>query len=147
MQKLVLTLILFVILPGPWFGTSTHANKPMFRHITVYINGVRLHIEIADTYGKRILGLSDREFLKAEYGMLFIYNTSKMLNFTMKETVFPLSIAFMNEDYVIEEIIAMKPLNRQQYQSSKPAMYALEVNQGWFKKHAIQPGHKLTFEN
>ncbi len=132
---------------GIWFITETSdsatAAVPMFSTRIIEINGAILNTEIADTQEKRVLGLSKHKYLPEDEGMLFIYNTSKVRYFTMKETNIPLSIAFIDEDFIIREIIKMKPNGKQLYHSKIASMYALEVNQGWFKKNTIRPGHKI----
>ena len=73
-------------------------------------------------------------------GMLFVYPAERALTFTMRNTLIPLSIAFLSEDMVINEIHEMNVGPNQLFNSERRAKFALEVNQGWFDKHGITPG-------
>ncbi len=103
-----------------------------------------LNAEVADNYESRQTGLMHRDSLDENSGMLFVFSSETRLNFWMKNTYIPLTIAYINKKGVIKEIIDMKPLNiSRTYPSSVPAMYALEVNSGWFKKNSIVPGCRI----
>ena len=78
---------------------------------------------------------------------LFINDTSRVLSFWMKNTLIPLSIAYVEEDGKISEIINMYPTNKNTpdyektiYPSTKRVKYAIEMNQGWFDLRAIKAG-------
>ena len=78
--------------------------------------------------------------------MLFVYDDEQILSFWMKDTLIPLSIAFLNNEREILDIQQMAPnQTRQRYSSSQPARYALEVNQGWFSAKGIGIGTRLDF--
>jgi hypothetical protein len=111
--------------------------------VTLNINGAELAVEIADTMDKKMTGLMNRKTLPENSGMLFVYPVELHLDFWMKNTYVPLSIAFIDKTGVITEIVDMKPLDLSIIRSTKPAMYAIEVNQGWFFKHNISPGTKI----
>jgi uncharacterized membrane protein (UPF0127 family) len=107
-----------------------------------------LDVEIADTPAERERGLMGRRELPDGTGMLFIYPEPDILNFWMKNTLIPLSIAFFDEDRVLINILDMDlpkedPLPI--YSSDGPAKYALEVRQGWFDERNIGPGAKFSF--
>ena len=105
---------------------------------------VKLNAELAVTPAEREKGLMFRKFLKENDGMLFIFEVEQKLNFWMKNTLIPLDIAYINKDGFINEIYSMKALDVSvTYNSMKPAMYALEVNSGWFEKHNIKTGSKI----
>lgn len=114
------------------------------KYKTIYINNKKLYIEIADTEQKIKKGLMFREKLEEDAGMLFIFDRNKVLTFWMKNTFIPLSIAFINSNYEIVHITDMSPLDEETYHSSiYPIKYAIEVNQGWFKKYNIKIGDKI----
>jgi len=92
------------------------------------------------------MGLSFRKQLGANAGMLFIYNKEDMLVFTMRNTLIPLSIAFISEDMTINEIHKMDVGPNQLFPATKPARFALEVNQGWFAENNIKPGDSITLQ-
>lgn len=124
---------------------ASPANKRCFIMLTSAENNkVSLNVEFADTPAEREKGLMFRKFMKDSEGMLFVFEYERQLNFWMKNTYIPLDIAYISRDGIINEIYCMKPLDVSIiYNSIKPAMYALEVNSGWFKKHNIKPGSKI----
>jgi hypothetical protein len=125
--------------------------SPVNQKCTIYIiseNNVKIAIkaEIADTPALREKGLMFRESLNESEGMLFVFEKEIELNFWMKNTLIPLDIAYIDKNGVINEIYSMKPLDVSIiYNSIKPAMYALEVNSGWFSRHKIKTGSKIEF--
>ena len=111
----------------------------------VSINGQRFVVETAVTPQERSRGLMFRESLPKNHGMLFIFESEQMLSFWMQNTSIPLSIAYINADGVIVDILDMNPFDLTAVPSSRPAMYALEVNQGEFEKRGIRPGNRVIF--
>lgn len=107
------------------------------------IRDVRLEVEVADTPETRTRGLMFRENLPENGGMLFVFPESRRRSFWMKNTLVPLSIAYIREDWVILEIYEMEPQSLEAVPSRNPARYALEVNQGFFAEHGIEPGSRV----
>ncbi len=106
---------------------------------------VELRIEVADTGSSRRKGLMFRKSLDKNSGMLFVFKNERGLSFWMKNTHIPLSVAYINRNGIINEIYTMKPLDISvTYPSVYPAMYALEVNSGWFKKNNITTGCRIV---
>lgn len=107
----------------------------------VDIKNVQLQLEIAATPEARKCGLSKRQSLPENQGMLFVEPKPKMLSFWMVNTQLQLSIAFLDDDGCILSIQNMKPDQTQErYRSPDTARYAIEVNQGWFAKHHVEVG-------
>jgi uncharacterized protein len=107
-----------------------------------------LTVEIAKTHEARANGLMGRTELAEGHGMLFIYSEPQRLVFWMKNTLIPLSIAFFDEDKELINILDMEPPagpKLVRYRSTAPALYALEVPQGWFERHDIERGAKFSF--
>ncbi|MCL2026847.1 MAG: DUF192 domain-containing protein [Leptospirales bacterium] len=104
---------------------------------------IAIKVELADTDSKRSLGLMYRRVLNDNEGMLFIFSDSARRSFWMQNTYIPLSIAYISKDGIINEIYDMKPLDEKIIYSQKPAMYALEMKQGWFARNKIGQGAKL----
>ena len=102
-----------------------------------------IEVEIADTEQTRALGLMNRKALDENSGMLFIFNEERKLSFWMKNTLIPLSIAYISRSGEIKEIHNLYPLDERAVQSSRSVMYALEMNQGWFDKNNIQTGDRI----
>ena len=114
----------------------------------IQINHKILDVEIADTPAKWEKGLMNRKNVPEGTGMLFVYPNARNLSFWMKNTLIPLSIAFFDDQKAVINILDMDPPTDQtltNYRSLAPALYALEVPQGWFEKHGIKRGAKFTF--
>ncbi len=108
---------------------------------TVSIRGHLLTVELATTPAARACGLSRRQELPDNQGMLFIFSDLRPRNFWMKDTIIPLSIAYLDDTGQITSIHDMAPLQtNKRYPSLQPAAFALEVNQGWFRSHGIKVG-------
>jgi len=104
---------------------------------------VRLRVELARTDAERSQGLMYRKTLADGEGMLFIFDRDQILSFWMKNTLIPLSIAFIASDGRIVEIRDMKPGNLTPVQSSRSVRYALEAPQGWFRRAGVAAGDVL----
>jgi len=101
---------------------------------------VSLVAELAVSDEERSAGLMFRQSLPDGEGMLFIFERDEWLSFWMKNTIIPLSIAFIASDGAILEIRDMWPLDLVPVNSSLPARYALEVPQGWFERVGVRVG-------
>ena len=80
----------------------------------------------------------------ADAGMLFVYPDPQPRSFWMENTTIPLSIAYLDAQGVILNIEDMRPLTRDGVRSSGPALYALEMNRGWFESNQIKPGQTVA---
>ena len=135
-QKKLIILCLIILFYNVFLSCS--------KSKTISINNVRLKVEIADTSKLRSKGLMFRKSLDEDKGMLFIFNKVKVVSFWMKNTFIPLSVAFINEDFKIIHIEDMSPLDEETIHTSLVSIkYAIEVNQGWFKKNDIKIGDKI----
>ena len=104
------------------------------------INGVSVFVEISDTESKRQQGLMGRRYLSQGTGMLFIFPEEQGLGFWMKDTMIPLSIAFISKSGQILNIEEMYPYDLNTVKSQGDALCALEVPSGWFKRNGIHSG-------
>jgi len=104
---------------------------------------VEITVEIARTEQERAQGLMYRKKLPDGEGMIFIFERDEQLSFWMKNTVIPLSIAFIASDGRITEIKDMQPLDLNSVKSSRSVRYALETPQGWFTRVGVKPGDVL----
>ncbi len=111
--------------------------------IRLAIKGKTLKVEVAQTAPEKAQGLMFRDNLGQEQGMLFVYEREEILSFWMKNTRIPLSIAFIDQQGRIVDIQDMEPFSLRTRVSARPAQYALEVNQGWFKKNGIDVGDSV----
>ena len=89
------------------------------------------------------LGLMFKESLDADTGMLFVFEENGEKYFHMKNTLIPLDVAFINEEGIIENIKELHPLRTRPVSSECNALYALEVNRGWFERNNVNIGDKV----
>jgi uncharacterized membrane protein (UPF0127 family) len=101
--------------------------------------------EIAGNSEERSLGLMYRKKLKDGEGMLFVFDNDALHSFWMKNTIIPLSIAFVLSDGRILEIKDMYPKDLTSVVPSRSIRYALEAPQGWFKRAGIRDGDVLKW--
>jgi uncharacterized protein len=111
--------------------------------VDLTIRSAKLKAEVAADNNTRTVGLMNRFSLKPDHGMLFVFAQSEPLAFWMRNTFIPLSIAYIDSKGVIVNIVDMKPQDESTHPSAGPAMYALEMKQGWFKERGIVAGDKV----
>lgn len=100
-----------------------------------------VRVEVANTDTEQERGLMERTELAEDAGMLFVFGGQQQTPFTMRNTQLPLSIAFINAQGFIVDILDMQPLDETTpYASAAPYQYALEVNQGFFAQRRIEVG-------
>jgi uncharacterized membrane protein (UPF0127 family) len=113
--------------------------------IPVYFNNQEVWVEVAKTAEDRARGLMGRKDLGEDQGMLFVFETEGYHNFWMKNTLIPLSIAFMDREGKILRITDMKPLTLESHGPPEPVLFALEMKKGWFDARGIRVGHVMRF--
>jgi uncharacterized membrane protein (UPF0127 family) len=107
--------------------------------------GMRLiDTQVAATPEQRATGLMFRKDMPQTEGMLFVFERPSQQCFWMKNTLLPLTAAFVADDGSIVNLADMKPLTTDSHCSSQPVRYVLEMNQGWFVKKGIKAGFKLS---
>lgn len=104
----------------------------------------RIDTQVAARFSERQTGLMHRQSMPAHEGMLFVFEQPGVQCFWMKNTLLPLTAAFLADDGTIVNLADMQPLDENSHCSLKPVRYVLEMNQGWFKSKNIQAGAKLT---
>lgn len=100
--------------------------------------------EVASTPLQHEIGLMFRTSMGANEGMIFVFERPGQQCFWMKNTLLPLQVAFIDDDGTVVNLDEMKPKTLTPHCSSKPVRFVLEMNTGWFTKHGIRPGAKLT---
>ena len=102
-----------------------------------------IRAEVAADMGSRMTGLMHRPSMPANTGMLFIFDETTVHCMWMKNTLIPLSVAFLDEAGTVINIADMTPHSEDSHCASRPARYALEMNRGWFAQRGIKPGLTL----
>jgi uncharacterized membrane protein (UPF0127 family) len=100
--------------------------------------------EVAMTPQSRMIGLMMRERLAPNHGMAFVFDDKSQHCFWMRNTLIPLSIAFIDDDGTIVNIADMAPKSEASTCPARAVRYALEMDQGWFAKRGITAGKKIT---
>ena len=125
-----------------WFG-SAQAQQPALPTIEINAGIHVIQAEVAGNTATRTQGLMLRKAMAQGAGMLFLFDESAGHCMWMKNTLIPLSVAFIDEAGDIVNIADMQPLDETSHCASRPARYALEMNRGWFKKRGIAPGTRI----
>ena len=102
-----------------------------------------IRAEVAQTAEERATGLMFRQTMPAQDGMLFVFEQPATQCFWMKNTLLPLSVAFVADDGTIVNLDDMKPQTLDSHCSTRPVRFVLEMNQGWFAKRGLKAGAKL----
>ena len=130
-----------------WAVAATARAQDVAQELPAIRLNAGMHIvkaEVAQTPDQRGVGLMHRKTMPANDGMLFVFEQLAPQCFWMKNTLLPLSIAFLADDGTVTSIADMAPGSLDSHCSSQPVRYALEMNQGWFAKRGIKPGSKLS---
>jgi uncharacterized protein len=103
-----------------------------------------IRAEVAADAATRTRGLMMRERLGTNEGMLFVFGDKASHCFWMRNTLVPLSVAFLEDDGTIVNIADMQPLSEESHCPRKPVRFALEMEQGWFARRGVGPGARLS---
>lgn len=133
---------------------KTENTNPFFRkdgelrftEAHTYKEIVKIDIEVADDENERILGLMNRDSIPANAGMLFMMGVEEPQSFWMKNTKIPLDIIYVAADNSIVKICPdAVPYSLNNINSDYPAMFVVEVNGGFAKKHGLKAGDRIIF--
>lgn len=130
--------------------TNQSESSLKFKKASLKIKKKIIKVEVAETPEQHAYGLMNRVKLPENFGMLFVFTSEEPRFFWMKNTFVDLSIAYINKNKKIIDIQDMKAAessldeNLPSYPSKGPAMYALEVNKGWFERHHIKVGDFIS---
>ena len=124
---------------------SAKPNLPVKKLVIVNSEGKEIVVkaEIASTFEERQHGFMFRQNIPDGTGMLFVFEHEQILDFWMKNTPHPLSIAYIDKNGRIRDIFDMTPFSLANVTSSANVLYALEVPQGWYDKVNVRVGDKL----
>ncbi|MDI7260962.1 MAG: DUF192 domain-containing protein [Thermodesulfobacteriota bacterium] len=121
------------------------AHSQSLPKIPLYIKEKEIWVEVAKTPDERAMGLMGRKELGKDEGMFFIFESEGYHGFWMKDTLIPLSIAFIDREGRIVKITDMKPLTLTSHSPPQPVLYALEMNKGWFSRNGVRVGDVVRF--
>lgn len=127
-------------LSTPVQETSGSGTMPPAGYAWVIFGTDTVVAEVAATADERAEGLMYRDEVPDGTGMLFVFQDNQPRSFWMANTYVALDIAYMDPSFRVVDIIAMEPLVTDSYPSKAPAMFGLEVRQGWFAEHDIAIG-------
>lgn len=133
-------LALASFLAVSWFAAADVA----FRTARVKVAGHELKVEVAASEPQRMQGLMFRKKLGRNDGMLFVFDEPAYHAMWMKNTLIPLSVAFIDAKGEILNILDMEPQTLDTHMAAGPATYAIETNKGWFAEKKVKPGDKVT---
>jgi len=119
------------------------ADAPM-RTTVLKIGAHHIKVEVAQTDQQREKGLMFRKQMGRDDGMLFIFDEPAYHAMWMKNTLIPLSVAFLDAQGTILNILDMEPQTLDSHAAAGPAIYAIETNKGWFDGKNIKAGDKVT---
>lgn len=104
----------------------------------------QIDTQVAMTDNQRAIGLMHRANMPINEGMLFVFEHSSVQCFWMKNTLIPLTAAFLADDGTIINLEDMKPQSTESHCSEKPVRFVLEMNKGWFQKRGLKAGTRLS---
>ena len=104
----------------------------------------QIDTQLAQTPDQRSVGLMFRKEMPQHEGMLFVFEQPATQCFWMKNTLLPLTAAFVADDGTIVNLVDMKPQTTDSHCSEKPVRFVLEMNQGWFAKKGLKAGSRLS---
>ncbi|MEJ1295961.1 MAG: DUF192 domain-containing protein [Candidatus Sedimenticola sp. (ex Thyasira tokunagai)] len=109
--------------------------------ITIHVGEVSADVELAATGERRRQGLMHRKSLDRDRGMLMVFPQAKQQKMWMLNMQIPLDVGFFDDDGVLLNIVTMEPDGGKTiHRSIAPALYALEMNRGWYARNGIEPG-------
>ncbi len=150
-RSLIIICVLLIVLGALAGGLdlartteTTDGTQKAFSYATtsISIGSTKLTLEIADTPGKRSLGLSNREGLAENEGMLFTFEEARLHGFWMKDMLFPIDMAWLNDKFCI--VYLVRKASPDSYPTifvpSVPARYVIETKAGFFASHNLSKG-------
>ncbi|MBP6368841.1 MAG: DUF192 domain-containing protein [Burkholderiales bacterium] len=145
MTKSVAALALAALIASMSASAQPADGKPQSLPITTIKVGPHpVAAEVAATPDQRTIGLMYRFSLPADHGMLFVFPEPQPLSFWMRNTYIPLSIAYIDVEGRILNVVEMAPRSDATHPSRGEALYALEMRKGWFADKGVGPGTRVT---
>lgn len=136
-----LSLILLALATPAWSQDGPQLDLP---RVTLTAGMHLINAQVAATPEQRATGLMFRKEMATSEGMLFVFEQPAGQCFWMKNTLLPLTAAFLADDGTIVNLADMKPQSLDSHCSVRPVRYVLEMHQGWFAKRGLKAGSKLS---
>jgi uncharacterized membrane protein (UPF0127 family) len=144
MNAIYRTVLSVALCISSGFVTAQETAQTQLQRITLSVGIHQIDTQLAVTQEQHQIGLMYRAEMPQGEGMLFVFPNPSKQCFWMKNTLLPLTAAFVADDGSIVNLEDMKPQTTDSHCSAKPVRYVLEMNQGWFAKKGIKPGMKLS---
>jgi len=141
MKKTIASLLLALL---PTLSAAQAPPQMNLPRTTLKAGMHLIQAQVATTPQQRAIGLMFRREMPANEGMLFEFEQPAVQCFWMKNTLLPLTAAFVADDGTVVNLADMQPLSEASHCSAEPVRYVLEMHQGWFAKRAIRPGFRLS---
>lgn len=126
------------------FSAAIQGHAQNFPVMELSMGIHRIETEVASTLETRMQGLMFRQTMADNHGMLFVFPDVQRHCMWMRNTLLPLSVAFLDEKGQIINVEDMQPKTENNHCAAKPARFALEMNLGWFKRKGFGAGAPLT---
>lgn len=136
-----LSFLLLAVAASAWSQDAPQLDLP---RVTLSAGVHLISAQVAATHEQRATGLMFRKEMPANEGMLFVFEQPAGQCFWMKNTLLPLTAAFVADDGTIVNLADMKPQSLDSHCSARPVRYVLEMHQGWFSKRGLKAGTKLS---
>jgi uncharacterized protein len=134
------TLLAILSVSAALATSLAHAQNQQFGSTQLSAGMHLIKAEVAANQSQREQGLMFREKMAPNSGMVFVFDAPSPQCMWMKNTLLPLSVAFIDAEGRIVNVEDMQPQTLDSHCSKKPVLYALEMNLGWFKQKNIKPG-------
>ena len=142
MSKVTHLLSGAVLIAASFLATAQEAQMDLPR-VKLSAGMHQIDSQVASTPGQRSTGLMYRKTMPQHEGMLFVFEQPTKQCFWMKNTLLPLTAAFVDDDGTIVNLEDMKPQTENNHCAASPARFALEMNQGWFASKGIKAGQRI----
>ncbi len=139
-------LLMATLLAATCAAQAQEAPQMNLPRVKLSAGMYQIDAQVAATPERRAVGLMFRKEMPQHEGMLFIFEQPSQQCFWMKNTLLPLTAAFVDDDGTIVNLADMKPQTTDSHCSEKPVRYVLEMHQGWFAKRGLKAGSQLRGE-
>jgi uncharacterized membrane protein (UPF0127 family) len=141
MKRFLITLFFSGV---AFFAHAQNTPQTNLPRIKIQAGMFQIDAQVAQTPDQRSIGLMFRSEMPAHEGMLFAFEQPSTQCFWMKNTILPLTAAFIDDDGTIVNLADMKPQSTDSHCSAKPVRFVLEMHQGWFAKKGLKAGSRLS---